>query len=119
MFIINFDEINNEERRDILEDYILILKNLSFSMKKMWWILSYSWKIICNFVINNKIGLKLIIQMKEWLKGKYYPLRISISIDYFISKYSFIPLSEYSFVLYDVYIRISIHKIHHVYALKF
>lgn len=35
MFIINFDEINNEERRDILEDYILILKNLSFSMKKM------------------------------------------------------------------------------------
>lgn len=35
MFIINFDEINNEERRDILEDYILTLKNLSFSMKKM------------------------------------------------------------------------------------
>lgn len=35
MFIINFDEINNEERRDILEDYILTLKNLSFSVKKM------------------------------------------------------------------------------------
>lgn len=35
MFIINFDEINNEERRDILEDYILTLKNLFFSVKKM------------------------------------------------------------------------------------